>query len=76
MKFADGLLVASGVLPDRNGAIDWLEFPSFRLARRLKFGNTERQAPLTREGMAIPGKQLLLLPEDEPSRVFLFALNR
>jgi hypothetical protein len=72
MKFENGLLVASGVLPDRSGAIDWIEFPSFRLVRRLKIDNTERQAPFTREGMAIRGKQLLLLPEDEPSRVFIF----
>lgn len=75
-KFENGLLVASGILPDRSGAIDWIEFPSFRLVRRLKVGNTERQAPFTREGMAIRGKQLLLLPEDEPSRVFIFTLDR
>jgi hypothetical protein len=74
MKFENGLLVASGVLPDRSGAIDWIEFPSFRLVRRLKIGTTERQAPFTREGMAIRGKQLLLLPEDEPSRVFIFTM--
>ena len=74
MKFESGLLVASGLLPDHNGAIDWIEFPSFRLLRRLKFGSTERHAPFTREGMAIRGKQLLLLPEDEPSRVFIFTM--
>jgi hypothetical protein len=76
MKFEGGLLIASGVLPDRSGAIDWIEFPSFRLARRLKVGNTERQVPFTREGMAIRRKQLLLLPEDDPSRVFIFAADR
>jgi hypothetical protein len=76
MKFEGGLLVASGLLLDRTGAIDWIEFPSFRLVRRLKVANTERQIPFTREGMAIRGKQLLLLPEDDPSRVFIFAVDR
>ena len=76
MKFESGVLVASGLLPDHNGAIDWIEFPSFRLLKRLNFGSTERHTPFTREGMAIRGKQLLLLPEDEPSRLFVFTLDR
>jgi hypothetical protein len=76
MKFEGGLLVASGLLRDRTGAIDWIEFPSFRLVRRPKVGTTERQIPLAREGMAIRGKQLLLLPEDDLSRVFIFAADR
>jgi hypothetical protein len=73
MKFEGGLLVASGLLPDSTGAIDWIEVPSFHLVRRLKVGITERQIPFAREGMAIRGKQLLLLPEDDPSRVFIFS---
>jgi hypothetical protein len=64
------------VLPDHSGAIDWIEFPSFRLVRRVKVANTERHVPFTREGMAIRGKQLLLLPEDEPSRLFIFTRDR
>jgi hypothetical protein len=75
MKFEGGLLVASGVLPDRSGAIDWIELPSFRLARRLRVGNTERHVPFTREGMAIRRKQLLLLPEDDSSRLFIFVVD-
>jgi hypothetical protein len=31
-----------------------------------------RGEPFTREGMAINGEQLLLLPEDAPSRLFIF----
>jgi hypothetical protein len=72
MKFEAGLLVGSGLLADRSGAIDWIELPSFRLVRRVKVGKTDREAPFTREGMAIRGPQLLLLPEDGPSRLFLF----
>ena len=76
MKFEGGLLVASGLLPDHTGAVDWIEFSSFHLLKRLKFGSTERHAPFSREGMAIRGKQLLFLPEDEPSRLFVFNLDR
>jgi hypothetical protein len=75
LKFESGRLVAAGLLPDRTGAIDWLEYPSFRLIRRLKVGTTDRGAPLTREGMAIRKDELLLLPEDAPSRLFFFRLK-
>jgi hypothetical protein len=72
LKFDGQRLVASGLLPGRAGAVDWLEFPDFRLVRRVRMGNTDRGAPFTREGMAIRGSELLLLPEDGPSRLFFF----
>jgi Family of unknown function (DUF6454) len=72
LKFEPPYLVASGLLADGTGAIDWLSLPSFALSRRATAGKTDRQAPLTREGMAIHQDQLLLLPEDEPSRLFVF----
>ncbi len=75
IKFDAGALVASGLLPDRSGAIDWLEYPSLKLIRRVKPGNTDRGAPYTREGMAVRGSDLLLLPEDGPSRLFVFRLK-
>jgi hypothetical protein len=76
MKFDANQIVASGILPDKTGAIDWLEFPSFRLLKRVKAGNTDRGVLFTREGMAIRGKQLMLLPEDDSSRVFVFDLPK
>ena len=75
MKFSRGYLVASGLLSDHTSAIDWLEFPSFRLYRRLIAGKTDRNIPFTEEGMTIRGSQLLLLPEDAPSRLFVFELR-
>ena len=75
IQFDAGVLVASGLLPDHTGAIDWLEFPGLRLMRRIKPGNTDRGAPYTREGMAIRGNELLLLPEDGPSRLFIFQVK-
>jgi WD40 repeat protein len=76
MKFEGGLLVASGLLADHTGAVDWMDSPSFHLVKRVKFGSTERHTPFTREGMAVRGKELLVLPEDEPSRLFVFNLDR
>ena len=72
MKFDSEHLIASGLLPDRTGAIDWIEFPSLRLVRRIRAGKTDRGEPLTREGMAIRGNRVMLLPEDGSSRVFIF----
>ena len=76
MKFESRQIVASGLFQDRSGAIDWLDYPSLRLIRRIKAGSTDRGVPFTREGMAIRGNQLLLLPEDGPSRLFIFNSSR
>ena len=75
MKFIDGEMVASGLLPDKSGAIDWLELPSFRLLRRISAASTDRGIPYTNEGMTIRNGRLYLLPEDGPSRLFSFPLK-
>jgi hypothetical protein len=75
IKFVEGSLVGSGLLPDRSGAIDWLEYPSLRLLRRVPSGKSSRGVPYTAEGMAIRGDRILLLPEDSPSRLFEFRLE-
>jgi len=72
IKFVDGKLVGGGLLPDKSGAIDWLEYPSLRLLRRIALGQTDRGASYASEGMALRGDRLLLLPEDSPSRLFEF----
>lgn len=76
IKYVDGMLVASGLLPDHSGAIDWLEYPALRLVRRVAVGRTDRGVAYTSEGMAIHGDRILLLPEDSPSRLFEFRLGR
>jgi hypothetical protein len=75
IRFVDGRLVASGLLPDRKGAIDWLDYLSLRLIRRVTVGQTSRGVPYTSEGMAIRGDRILLLPEDSPSRLFQFSVR-
>jgi hypothetical protein len=74
MKFTGRRIVAGGLLPDRTGAIAWLEFPGFRLVRRIEVGKTDRGVPFTNEGLAAREGELLLLPEDAPSRLFVFRL--
>ncbi|HET8550067.1 MAG TPA: DUF6454 family protein [Bryobacteraceae bacterium] len=76
LKFAGGQLVGGGLLAGRSGAIDWLEYPSFRPLRRMLAGKTDRGVAWTHEGMAINDGTLWLLPEDAPSRLFGFRLSR
>lgn len=75
LKFVGDAVVGAGLLSNRQGAIDWLEFPSMKLVRRLEVGKTSRGVALTHEGMAIRGGKLYLLPEDAPSRLFAFNLR-
>lgn len=68
-------LVGGGLRGDE-GAIDWLDPRDFRLLRRIRAGRTSRGAVFTQEGMALSGNRLYLLPEDAPSRLFVFPLPR
>jgi hypothetical protein len=75
LKFAGGQLVGGGLLPGKVGAIDWLEWPSLKLVKRMEAGKTSRGVPFTNEGMAVGVGRLWLLPEDGPSRLFEFGLR-
>jgi hypothetical protein len=72
LKFFGEYLVASGVVTSTSGSIDWLEWPSMRVIRRVSAGVTSRGVPFTNEGMAIDKEFLYLLPEDGPSRLFIY----
>ena len=72
MKFGSDRIIASGGLPERRGAVDWLEFPSMHLVRRMMVGKTDRGVSLSREAMTTFKGQLWMLPEDEHSRLFVF----
>lgn len=76
MKFVDSRLVASGVITKTSGAVDWLEWPSLKLVRRLHAGTNDRGVLLTREAMATENNNLYLVPEDGPTRLFHFVLNQ
>jgi hypothetical protein len=76
IKFVDGMLVASGNLTKTTGAIDWYAWPSMKLVRSVQAGVTDEGRVYTAEAMALEGKDLYLLPEDGPSRLFHFVLER
>ena len=61
-----------GLIGDQ-GVIDRLEWPSLDLRERIVVGRTDRDVVLTAEGMAVSGSELLLMPEDDPVRVFVHA---
>jgi hypothetical protein len=81
MKFVDGQLVAGGSLTLWSGAVDWIDWPSMKLSRTLRAGAIGpvrplgRGGPYTGEGMAIDGRELYVVPEDGPSRLFHFRLD-
>lgn len=76
MKVVDGKLIASGLLNKEEGAVDWLDPASLQVLRRMPFRKTDRGVLLTNEGMTFRGGKLYLLPEDGPSRLFAFDLEK
>jgi len=65
-------LLAGGLLGE-SGVIDRLGWPSLDLEERIVVGATDRGVVLTHEGLAISGDEVLLMPEDDPARVFVHA---
>jgi hypothetical protein len=75
MKTGSGYLIGGGLRPG-GGSIDWMDLRDLRLLRRIRVGKTDRGVAMTHEGMAIAGDRLYLLPEDGPSRLFVFPLPK
>jgi hypothetical protein len=75
MKIVGGQLVAGGVVTPVSGTIDWIDWPSMKLARTARTGVTDRARPYTGEGMTLKDRDLFLVPEDGPSRLFHFRLR-
>jgi Family of unknown function (DUF6454) len=82
IKFVAGVLVAGGYLDRASGSVDWIDWPSMKLSRTLRSGTVAparqfgRGRTYTGEGMAIKGEDLYVVPEDGPSRMFHFRLER
>ncbi|UZK64754.1 DUF6454 family protein [Sphingomonas sp. M1-B02] len=81
IKFVGDQLVAGGSQTLWSGTLDWIDWPSMQLKRTLRTGAIGpvrplgRGGPFTGEGMAIEGRDLYVLPEDGPSRLFRFRLE-
>ncbi len=76
IKFVDGMLVGGGNLTKTTGAVDWYAWPSMKLVRSLASGTTDRGKLYTAEGMALKGKDLYLVPEDGPTRMYHFVIEK
>ncbi|MBI1356886.1 MAG: hypothetical protein GC160_21310 [Acidobacteria bacterium] len=74
LKLSEGLLVASGNLSREQGVVEWLSPITLEPLRRIVAGKTDRGVLYTHEGMAVRDGRLYLLPEDGPSRLFVFRL--
>jgi Family of unknown function (DUF6454) len=76
MKAVGEMLVGSGSSPGGVGAIEWIDIGSLKPIKRIAVGKTDREVSFTREGMLIRGDDLMLLPEDGASRLFVFRLKK
>jgi hypothetical protein len=74
IKWSDGALLASGNLSREQGAVDWLDPATLKLRKRIIGGKTDRGIRFMNEGMAVVDNKLYLLPEDGPSRLFIYQL--
>ncbi len=73
-----GSLVASGLLGSGAAAravVEWLDPETLQPLQREALGRTDRGVPYTNEGMDLRDGILYLLPEDAPSRLFLFRVE-
>lgn len=70
-----GSIAASGLLGKGEAAravVDWLDPDTLGLLGRETLGRTDRGVSYTNEGMDVRDGLLYLLPEDAPSRLFVF----
>ncbi len=67
LKYRYGSLAGSGP-----GAIEWLDPETFRPLQIIPTGKTDRGVPFGQEGFDVRDGFIYLLPEDAPSRLFVF----
>lgn len=71
-KFRNGNLAGAGT-DGNTGAIEFVDPATLKLIRRIEYGRTpDRNTLYTHEGMDIFKGRIYLLPEDAPSRLFVF----
>lgn len=71
LKWIDERLIGGGVRGKGLGAVDYLNPKSLELLRRVEVRTTDRGTVFTNEGMTVRAGRYYLLPEDDPSRLFV-----
>lgn len=74
LKIVGGSLLGSGNYSRQQGAVEWLDLKDYRIKRKVTAGLTDRGVTYTHEGMTLRNGRLYLLPEDGPSRLFIFLM--
>ncbi len=72
LKMDGDLLMGSGQITRQQGAVEWVSIPDFKLVRRILTGATDKNFSYAHEGMTYRNGKLYFLPEDFPSRLFVF----
>ncbi len=72
LKMDGGLLMGSGQITRQQGAVEWVSIPDFQPVRRILTSATDRNLSYAHEGMTYRNGKLYFLPEDFPSRLFVF----
>jgi hypothetical protein len=74
LKFRQGALVGSSPAEKgaKAGSIVWLDPETLMPLMEWKLGRTDRGVSFTQEGLEVKDGKVYLLPEDAPSRVFVF----
>jgi len=78
MKRRYGAIVASGLRgrgPAAQAVVEWLDPETLRPLQNQVLGRSDRGVPFTNEGMEYRDGRLYLVPEDSPSRLFIFRLE-
>jgi hypothetical protein len=74
IKFRKNKLVAGGINA-QEGAVEYLNPGSLKIEKRVTFGKTSRGVLFPHEGMDLVGNYVYFLPEDAPSRLFMFRIR-
>ena len=77
LKMRYGVLVGSapsGKVERDGGAVVWMDAETLGVTGVRRVGRTDRGVPLVQEGIELRDGRVFLLPEDTPSRVFVYIL--
>jgi len=75
LKYIENRLIGGGLRERGKGAVDYLNPKSLELLRRIEVQTTDRGTVFSNEGMTVRAGRYFLLPEDDPSRLFVLSEN-